>query len=337
MQRFRLALDLLGPDQPADNRALRFERAQAHFLVARRPGPGGPGGPAGGPGGPPGPERPGGERPGERWRAEVQQQLTAAQAILGDLLREEPQNPDFRALQARCLLESGRRRARGGDRDRQAAIEIFRQLVAELPQAEQYAYELCEALWSDGRPFRPDDATAVQASIDSLREAAEHARRLVEQQPNMPEYAGLRARIRSSLARQLLRLAEADPAHAEATRREAEVELRAALVTEDDLAANGQVVDVRLRFAAIGTRSALTLLLLDTDRTDAARAEAELMLSALRRLATASDDRHVPRGERLDEVELVARRLARADLAAELRRLRDQLPGEPDGPPPRRR
>jgi hypothetical protein len=103
------------------------------------------------------------------------------------------------------------------------------------------------------------------------------------------------------------------------------------------VAATGLVVDVRLRFAAIGTRSALTLLLLDTDRTDAARAEAELMLSALRRLATASDDRHVPRGERLDEVELVARRLARADLAAELRRLRDQLPGEPDGPPPRRR
>jgi len=337
VQRFRVALDLLGADDVADNRSLRFERAQAHFLIARRPGPGPAGGPNARAGAErPGGERPGGERPGDRVRAEAQQELSAAQAILADLLREEPQNPEFRALQARCLLESGRRSGRG-EADRQAAITIFRQLVAEHPQAEQFTYELCEALWSDGRPFAPDDTSAIATAIERLGEAAEHAERLVAQQPNVLEYRGLRARVASSLGRQLLRAAAANPDRAEVLRHEAELELRAAMAIEDALAADDKVVDLRLALAAIGTRSALTLLLLDTGRVDAARAEAETLFGALRRLAAGTDGRRRLRGEQLDEAELVARRLARSDLAGELRRLRDRLPPEPEGPPPRRR
>lgn len=326
-QRFRLALDLLGPDTAADARPLRFERAQAHFLLARRPALGPGPGTAG---------RPGGERPGERQRSELQQQLAAAQAILTDLLRDEPHNPEFRALQARCLLESGRRRARGGEADRDAGIVIFRQLVAEHPDREPFAYELCEALWTDARPFGPEPGAAVDA-IARLGEAVGHAQRLVDAQPHVLEYAGLLARIRSSLGRQLVRAAAADPQRAEPLREQAANELRAALAIEDRLAGDAVVVDPRLRVAAIGTRSALTLLLADGGHTEAAQAEAEALLASLRRAAADPSQRRPLRGEMLDEAELVARRLGRGDLAAELRRLRELLPPGAERTPPRRR
>ncbi len=335
VQRFRLALELLGPDQPADNLALRFERAQAHFLLARRPGPGP------GPGGRPGNEspgdRPGNERPAERLRAEAQQELDAAQAILADLLRAEPQNPEFRALQARCLLEVGRRRLPGRNDDREAGLALFRQLVAEHPQVEQYVFELCEALWSEGRPFAPGDASKVDASVTRLQEAAQLAQRLCEQQPNIAEYRALVARVRSSLGRHLLRAAAAaEPARALTLQQDAEVELRAALANSDLPDADGARPDVRAVFDAFATRAALALLLLDTDRIDEARSHADALFAALRRLAGREDGPRRLRPEQLDDAELVARRLLRSDLMAELRQLRDRLPPAPEGPPRRR-
>jgi hypothetical protein len=330
VQRFRLALELLGPDQPGDARAVRFERAQAHFLLARRPGPGP--GPGGGPGGGEGPER-----PGERLRAELQRELDAAKGILTDLLGDEPQNPEFRALQARCLLESGRRRARGREEDREAGVAIFRALVAEHPHAEQYVYELCDALSSEARPLAADAAQAT-AATERLREARLHAQHLVELQPNVAEYRSLRARIGSSLGRHLLRTAAAEPERALALRAEAEAELRAAVAVEAELAEDGRTADLRLSMAVVATRSALTRLLLDGNRVDEALTEAEALVAALRGLGTPErGPRRLP-AELFDDVEQLARRLARSDLATELRSLRQRLqPQDRGGPPPPRR
>ncbi|MBX3464111.1 MAG: serine/threonine protein kinase [Planctomycetes bacterium] len=320
-QRFALAIEWLGPDQPGDSRALRFERAQAHFLLARRPGPG------------PGPGR---------FRADGAPALETAQAILRDLLEQNPQHPEYRALQARCLLEAGRRRGTDRDqgpaaeRDHDAALAIFRQLVAERPDADQYAYELCEALWSDARRLPPVDAGRLREQIVRLREARLLAQRLTEQQPDFAEYRLLRSNVGSTLGRLLLRLAATEASAAAALRREAEDELRAALALAP--AVDGEGATVRQLLPTLATRAALVLLLAETDRGDEAVREAAALVAGLRQVGR--DERRprlpLPEPRTFELVEGMLRRQGRGELAAELRALRESLPAERPGPQPRR-
>ncbi len=323
LQRFTLALELLGPDQPGDSRALRFERAQAHFLLGRRPGGG-----------------PGGGRP----RGDGSAALAAAQSILLDLLQQEPQHPEYRALHARCLLESSRRRsgerepATTREQDHDAALAIFRQLVAEHPQAEQYAYELCEALWFDARRAPPSDPARLRRQIGHLREARTHADRLVEQQPGFVEYRALRSNLGVTLGLHLLRLAEQDAGQSAALRSEAEVELRGALATAPH--AEGERPGARRVLPLVTARAALALLLLDTGRAEESEREAVALVADLRRIVPdeRAGRRAVVEPRALEVPEALCRRLGREDLAAELRALRERMgPVDRTGPVPPRR
>ncbi len=68
-----------------------------------------------------------------------------------------------------------------------------------------------------------------------------------------------------------------------------------------------------------------------------ATSEADTLLGSLRRVVGGPGERRPLHPEMLDGVDAAARRLGRNDLAAELRRLRELLPGGTERNPPRRR
>jgi hypothetical protein len=289
---------------------------------------------------------------------EARQHLGAAQAIVADLLRAEPANPEFRALQARCLLAAGRRVNDGGepDADREAALSIYRELTREHPDVDQYALDLCEALLFDVRRDRPPGgrprgplAGDAQRNIANLREARDLAQRLVKAQPSYAEYRSLRARVGTLLGRLLAQAAAVAGANAEQQvqlRREAEEELRIALSVET--ANDGDPMAERRAIAAIGTRTSLAMLYNDAGRAEEAREQARCIVDSLRQLVAepAPGVRRPPLDRFLLESAETAVRRAASELAAEFRDLRDRLPPDdrperPDrggpGQPPRRR
>jgi tetratricopeptide (TPR) repeat protein len=295
--------------------------------------------------------------PGERPRPEARLHFVAAQAIVTDLLRAEPANPQFRALQARCLLAAGRRRAE--DPEREAALEIYRTLVREHPEVDQYALELCQALSFEARRDRPlQEGPGGEGrgrpvdgdhNLAGMREARDLAQRLLKQQPSYAEYRALRARIGSQLGRHLVHAATAaaeagDREGAAAMRTESESELRTAIAME---AAGGeeQQMDPRRLLASVATRAALASLLADTGRADEARAEAVAIVELMRQLAKDAGRGRWPQLDRrvVEFAEAAVRRGAGADVAAEFRELRDRILGgeRPErgapGQPPRRR
>jgi tetratricopeptide (TPR) repeat protein len=351
-QRFRLALQLLDGDPAGGSRTGRRERVEAHWLLARTAemrgngGPGGPVGAGGGPGGRPGDER---GRDPERHRAEARQELAAAQELLAGLLQEEPADPELRAMEARCLLLSTRLRrgdapAAGADDEREAdrrrGLAILRELVAADPAADEYRFELCEALLGDrrrgGGPRGRDEADAARLAV--LREVRDHAVVLRTQLPAVGEYRLLRARVGSMLGAGCGRAAlEADDAARAALQQEAEAELRAALELEGALLAAGPQ-SMRLLLQSAGTRVALGLLLAERGDTAAAREVATGMVAFLRSQMDAVGERPrpLPIEPRLfDLAEMLLQRTGATDAVRDLRELRTQFeqraarPGEP--------
>ncbi|MBL9079012.1 MAG: serine/threonine protein kinase [Planctomycetes bacterium] len=317
-QRFRQALDLLGPDSAADPLAIRFERAQALFLLGRRGGPGGPGG-----------------RPPDRLRSEAQSELDTARRIAAELTAAEPQNPEFRALQARLQLEAARRPGGDGRPARDAALATLRTLVAEHPEVDTYRHELCEALWAEARRG-PGEVRAAPQQLEGLREARTLAEELVRQQPQVLEYRLLRANIGATLGQRLVAAALVVPGDAAALRQEAELELRAALATP---APTSERDSLRQALPMLAARTALAMLLLDTARPDAAAKEAEAVLTSLQALVRdARGARRLPGDARAFELlDVLLRRLGRSDLQEQWRELRTRLPADDrSGAPPRR-
>ena len=305
MQRFRHALELLGADRDEDPRGLRFERAQAHFLLARRAG------------GPPGERFADRERPADG-------HLADAQRIVADLLVAEPQNPEFRALQARCLLEQGRA---GGAarRSRDEAIAIFRDLCRLYPTADPFAYELCEALAWDLRRGPGGEGPRFAEPIARLREARGLADGLIERQPQFAECRWLRAELGAALGRLLARAADQDAAAAATLRAEAEAELRLAVGSE--VPADGRAA-LRQTMTRLHAHAALADLLLDQGRDAAAAEQVTAILAAVRALV--GDARGVrrlpPDGRLFEQIDGLLRRLGRTDVQAEWQALRARLP-----------
>ncbi len=345
-ERYRQALQLLDSDAANDSRGLRFERAEVNFLLARTLAqPGGRGDRPGAGGGPPG------STPREEFAA-ARRHLAAAREELARLLAEDADEPEARALEARCLCFGAQLggRPRGADDPREKALreglEIFRDLVERHPNADHYRFELCNTLAGDlwrtlrGNPMRRVEADAQQRDVAQLEEAKRHAETLLRQQPDFVEYRALRGRIGTSLGTLLrLRSAQEEGEVRRATREAAEGELRAALAIEQQLLADApqHASEPRFRLQSLVTRSSLGHLLADGARLPEAQAEAARLVADVQQAAKAMGPRPDPMV--LIAVELVdrlARRVQRPDLVGEIEALRATLPSR-ERPPDRDR
>ncbi len=123
--------------------------------------------------------------------------------ILEELLKSEPQNPEYRLAAA----QSYRNLMVGwwfvGTRDtdndpRKEAIHILEELVADFPSSPDYAYELAEtyAMIVPGRRGGSRDGDV----LERLTRAVEIGTDLVERFPNVPEYAASLARSHLGMA-----------------------------------------------------------------------------------------------------------------------------------------
>lgn len=329
-QRLRLAVELLGPDAGADGRPLRFQRAEAHFLLASsllvEPEPG---------------RRPPLERGREveSRREEGRRELQTARAILAELLQQEPGESRFMALDARCLLLGGRMRGPverdERETDRRAGIAVFRDLVARHPESDQFAFELCTALLADrrGGPAGGGRLERDAASdIERLREARDLAQRLLERQPDFTEYQTVRLRAATALGRALVRH-PAEGAAATAVRTEAESELRRAIGIAEVLAARPSTPPFAV-VEGIAARAALAMLLAEAQKLDAAKQEAALVVAALRQFAETG--RRLRRLEvnpqDVDDLIALLRRAGANETSGELEDLRERLRLGPERP-----
>lgn len=345
------ALDKLPAPQTV---AVRFERAQVHFLLAQLADPSG--GPSGGPrgGGPGGPGGPGGQ--GDDGRRVFQGALRhqkEALALVDELLQGDADNVEVRALQARCLLLTGRLRLwRRGERspagdavaeaERQRGLTILTELVAAHPEAEHLRFALAEGLLGDrGSRGRRDEApTAAEREaalaqrgreVDRLREAKVHARELTKQQPKLDEYTGLLLRASVQLARSLRAQAQLSPA-AEQTllRQQALQELAEAIELGAPLAAADSLDRPRfVRDLLDARRLRCGLLAADarwSEVGDELQAVAELLEQHLQRVQAAGEAVRVggpgaPEGRELQYAIEMAEEVGRQDLAERLKGL----------------
>ena len=304
-QRFGEALRVLESERDPAPVAVRFERAQAHFLSAQLADVSGLGGMR--PGGPRAPTGPAGRRELDRLLEVAQQHLQAALATVTELLAGDATNAEFRALQARCLLLSGRlpegrRGDRGRDPENEARRErglgILRELLVKSPQADHLRFALAEALLGDRRPRRRDDpdtggpggsagggrpAQAPSAlDLERLREAKEHAALLVKEQPRLDEYKALqmRAALQSGLALRELSDDFSDGERA-AHRARAVAEFEQAIATGEQLVGVAEPTSPRYLRDLLTARRQLANLLLIARKRDAAMVQHEAIIELL--------------------------------------------------------
>ncbi len=349
-QRFRRALQLLEAEQFGDSKAVRFERAEVHFLLGRavefrRRGPV--------------PEQsPTSPQARVREMRELvdaaRRHLDAARELVQSLLEEDASNPDFRALQARILCFDGQPAGRGDarddgqrQRDLDGGVAIFRDLITRFPDHEEYRLELCNGLAVDlrrmlrGGRSRPDMAATVAPEIDKLREAKQHAEVLHGKQPDYTEYKALCSRVSAGLGLLLrMRAAGESGAERDATRAEAIAELRDALRFDQVDEGQGRSRDPRVQQQSLTVRLYLAALLADQGDLSAARQEMTVVLDLVEATVAATppdrparvDPQFVNLGQRLVE------RLASPELARRLEALKAKLPApERPGDRPRRR
>lgn len=374
-QRFQRALNLLENEHQRDGRALQFERAQAHFLLARLadrtadgglpprgPGSGGPGAGGTGPGG--------AVREVAKLVQTAKEHLLAAQATVGKLLQDDPDNREFLALKARCLLvdlpqgllEGGGRRDRTRDAatmaQRQEGVVILRDLVEKNPEAEQLRLELCKALIEDRRRDGPprgrrgdltgrDRPAPSEEELQVVREAKVHADYLLGQEPLSPEYKALRAEVGTLLARMLRDRSEqpGETARAELLRQATE-ELVAVIEVERGLIREGEALDPRFFGRILDSRLQLAAIHFAAGRTpegvEQMRAVADLLEG---QLAVWKSDGMVRPSSRLfagqlengrvARIEEILRNAGEVELLARLRAVREQLLGPPSERPDR--
>jgi len=238
------------------------------------------------------------------------------------LLQADPEHPDYRALQARCLLldlplrwaEGGGRPSEPGARRpdrvrdpqqetaRREGLAIFRSLVQQNPAADKLRYELCTALVEDrrredrGRDFNPrsrrDGSPLAEAELNLLQEARDHAEILVRQQPLVAEYAALRASVGTLLGRALRDHADGLPEAQQAeVRREAKAELQFALQQEQRLTEAGELRGGRYLLQALDTRRNLAAVCLALGERDEAMAHVRSLFALIERPLAAAEAR----------------------------------------------
>jgi hypothetical protein len=341
------ALDKLPAPQTV---AVRFERAQVHFLLAQLVDAiGGPRG--GGPGGP-------GDE-GRRLFQGAQRHQKEALALVDELLQGDADNVEVRALQARCLLLTGRLRPgrRGeppsaadstAEAERQRGLAILTELVAAHPEAEHLRFALAEGMLGDRGPrgrrdelFRRDEPPSAaeretalaqrRREVDRLREAKAHAHELTKQQPKLDEYTGLLLRASVQLARSLRAQAQLSPAAEQGLlRQQALQELADAIALGAPLAAADSLDRPRfVRDLLDARRLRCGLLAADarwSEVGDEVQAVAELIEQHLQRVQAAGEGVRVggpgaTEGRELQYAIEMAEELGRQELAERLRTL----------------
>lgn len=199
-------------------------------------------------------------------------EFVAAMAMLGRLLDEDGDDPEVRALHARCLRED----ARGPDGRvvEDEVVAIFRSLATEHPERLEFRFEYCQAVMARrGRG----------ASLSELAAADEMAAQLVAAQPLFREYRSMLLRVRTRYAGELYRSSQRLEGEERAARAQlAHDRIRAALVV-GERAVQDDLRDPRFFLAVLGGRGTLgKFLLADGDR-DAALEQARLAMDLFER------------------------------------------------------
>ena len=198
----------------------------------------------------------------------------AAMAIVGDLLDVDGDNPDVRALYARCLREDAR--GPDGRAVQDQVVAIFRALATEHPDRNEYRSEFCQALLIRARRSR-------DASVADLTLADELITELVSEQPLFRDYQFLQVQIRARLAVVLHSTTTSlDGADLAARQQLARGHLTDVIAMSEQ-ALRAEQPDLRFVNSLVAARGALGLVLIaDGDRSGAKR-QAELALELLER------------------------------------------------------
>jgi tetratricopeptide (TPR) repeat protein len=179
-------------------------------------------------------------------------------SILDELVRENPNAPDYRFLLALCHRLSGIGHAWGrsstGAEGRQRAIRILEELKAQYPDVADYRYELGATYASVHVGLYPwEERSAVSAEAErSLLKAIDESQWLVTYNPTIPEYARSHALILAKLGAvcwENERLAEAEDFFQKALRTQGTI-----IIKFPDLPSHNQVFleFVRLRLGQVG-------------------------------------------------------------------------------------
>ena len=195
----------------------------------------------------------------------------AALALLGELQVEDGDNPEVRALSARCMREDAR--GPGGAEQQDQVVEVFRQLAVEHPERAEYQLEYCEAVLARARSRR-------SSSAEELAFADGVAARLVQQQPYFREYRSAFLRLRSRYAATLHREATARGEEGAADRARA-VELIVSALEGAQAAAMADLRDYRFVSSVIGGRGLLGRILLAGGDKSGALEQASLGLDLI--------------------------------------------------------
>lgn len=263
---FEAALALLKALPDASSAAQRLGRAKVLFELYRSKG------------------RLGRRRQGPWGSAEY----FAAMTLLAALQRDDPNNPEVRALGARCKREDAR--GPGGAELQDEVVETFRELAEEYPERAEYRLEYCEAVLARARRSR-------STSAEDLAFADGVAAGLVQEQPQFREYRSMLLRLRTRYAATLHREATARGAEGAADRGRAVELVRSALEGSQE-AAQADLRDHRFVASVVGGRGLLGRFLLVEGDKPGAREQAALGLDLIEAYRALSEAQAPPDAQR---------------------------------------
>lgn len=133
--------------------------------------------------------------------------LKNAKVILNQLLKESPEQADYKLLLAKCLLfERDFRRGKEASGDRLQAIDILSDLVLKHPDRPEFQYEFGRVLLKQNRYVtllrfrrRPDESQLSESSRE-LQRALDATADLEVSHPNIPKYYQLKKELNECLA-----------------------------------------------------------------------------------------------------------------------------------------
>jgi tetratricopeptide (TPR) repeat protein len=266
-EHFRSALAELGNDVAAADAGRRFEAARAHYLLATviplRPPPT----PAPGE-----PQRPQPVR--DEIRQQAGQELEQAEALVRQLLHEDPANPEFLLLRARSLA-AAERMQRGDNRRLDEAVAILEGLCLRFPDADVYHFELVETMLAAPGVRSPGGRGGADAdeAMERLDTAVVHSQKLLGMAADNRAYQACAVQARSARGVALAQLGRGS---------EAATDLQAAVGAYGDPATTG---DRDPRTLAAELAATVWLARFDQQRgdADAARRRLTAALTGLQR------------------------------------------------------
>lgn len=249
-----------------------------------------------------------------RLPAENIQQLNHAITLLTKLQKESSNHPEYRYLLALCHRE---REDRGDTEGGETAIRILTDLSQEYPLIADYRYELSETLARlNSRAVGDDEFLHTR---ERLLKALAYADALVEEHPNIPEYAHSRAHTSHKLSYVYLRIAwQRDRQSRRASIREAEKYCRQAVAIQAEIVEQSDQAPTHQLWLA-EMQESLAKVLEQQAKIPEARMTVEASIASLHKLLEEHPDFYISHGylakqyrtlihilEQLDEVEAIA-------------------------------